>query len=58
MIARKSRGGAEVLGLVIFEGTGGTRGVEEAGNASSGAVTTKDMDTGIWGFSTSTIAGG
>ena len=55
MIARKSRGdieiccmgGAEVLGLVMFERTGGTRGVEEAGDASSRAVTAEAMDTGI-----------
>ena len=40
-------GGVEVLGPVASEGTGGTRGAEEAGEACSGAVTVGARDTGI-----------
>ena len=66
MIARKSwgdieiccMGGAEVLGAVVSEGTRGTRGAEEAGDACSGAVTAGAVDTGIWGSSTGTAGGG
>ena len=66
MIARKSQGeieiccmgGAEVLGPVVSKGTGGTRGAEEAGDACSGAVTARAVDTGNRGSSAGTIEGG
>ena len=66
VIARKSQGdieicyigGAEVLGPVVFEGTGGTGGAEEASDACSGAVTVGVVDTGIWGSSAGTVGGG
>ena len=51
-------GGAEVLGPIVFEGTRGIRGAEEAGDACSGAVTTGAVDTGIWGSSVCTTGGG
>ena len=55
IIARKSRGdmeiccngGADVLGPDDFEGAGGTKGAEEAGDGGSGTVTARDMDAGI-----------
>ena len=55
IIARKSRGDieicwsgdADVLGPTEFEGAGGTRGTEEAGEVGSGAVTSGAMDNGI-----------
>ena len=55
MIATKSQGdieiccigGVEVLDPVVSEGTGGTRGVEEVGDACSGAVTARAVDNGI-----------
>ena len=66
MIARKFRGdieiccmgGAEVLDPVVSDGTRGTRGAEEVGDACSGAVTIGAVDTRIWGSSTSTAGGG
>ena len=51
-------GGVEVLGPVVSEGTGGTGGAEEAGDACSGEVTTGAVDTGILGSFASTEGGG
>ena len=50
-------GGAEVLGLAEFKGTGGTRGAEEACDAGSGTVTDGAVEIGIWGSSLGTVRG-
>ena len=47
-----------MLGPVESEGAGGTRGVEEAGEEGSVAVTTGAVDTGIWGYPVCTARGG
>ena len=50
-------GGVEVLGPTEFEGTRGTRGIEEASDASSGIVTHGAVETRIWGSSTGPVGG-
>ena len=65
MMAKQSRadieidciGGAEVLGPIESEGTGGIGGAEEAGDEGSETMTNGAVETGIWGSSAGTVGG-
>ena len=65
MMAKKSRGdieincigGVKVLSPAESEGTGGTGGADEVGDAGNGIETDEAVETGIWGFSAGTVGG-